>query len=186
VHVRTEHDHGLRPFHSTESGRPADMALEVILQACRRSSVLPAAAVGRLFLQTARSCARTPAGALPAIRSSGAESDFSPDTVRSTLARTATSASHSSHAASSPQDGVRGSRGAARRAAWAVAIARRLSSPKLLLTSEAGVCSQPGWPPAHRPDGQSGWRRSRPTLPHNQHSRFASRSRDCDISASGK
>jgi hypothetical protein len=79
------------------AGRFSFVRTEVILQACRRSSVPPAAGVGWLFLQTARSCARTPADAPPVVPILGGESDFSPDTVRSTLARTATSASHGSH-----------------------------------------------------------------------------------------
>ena len=63
------------------AGRFSFVRTEVILQACRRSGVPPAAGVGWLFLQTARSCARTPADAPPVIPILGGESDFSPDTL---------------------------------------------------------------------------------------------------------
>jgi hypothetical protein len=68
---------------------------EVILQAVEGRVFAWCGRVG-LFLQMARSCARTPAGALPAIPILRGESDFSPDTVRSTLPRTATRANHGS------------------------------------------------------------------------------------------
>jgi hypothetical protein len=107
------------------------------LQADSRSSELKSLcrpAGGRVFArcgrwravsQTARSCARTPVGAPPAIRILRGESDFSPDTVRSTSARTATPARRSSHRREPLRRSA--SEAAARypsRAAWAVAIAR--------------------------------------------------------------
>jgi hypothetical protein len=70
------------------------------------------------------------------------------------LPRTATPASHGSHRRDLTADGVRGSGEAPVTGGWAVAIARG-SSPRLSLPSEAGVCSQPGWAPAHRPERAS-------------------------------
>jgi hypothetical protein len=137
------------------AGRFWFVRTEVLLRACRRSSVPPAAGVGRLFLQTARSCTRAPARARPAIPIPRGESDFSPDTVRPTLCpaqrpRRAMAPT----AATSQQTASEGSGEAPVTGGWAVAIARG-SSPRLSLPSEAGVCSQPGWAPAHRPERAS-------------------------------
>jgi hypothetical protein len=86
----------------TDSGLAADRSIGILNENALfagqfwfvRTEVLLRPAEGRVFrllrplagayLQTARSCARTPARALPAIPILGGESDFSPETVRST------------------------------------------------------------------------------------------------------
>ena len=73
----------------------------------------------------ARSCARTPARARPAIPIPRGESDFSPDTVgQPPLPRTTTPASHGSHRRDLTADGVRGSGAVSVTGGWTVVIAR--------------------------------------------------------------
>jgi hypothetical protein len=129
----------LRPVGLKPDSRPADrrrlrgnaryagrfwvVRTEVPLQARRRSSVLPAAAVSRLALQTARSRERMPADAIPAIPLLGA----SPVSVRKPRTQ--------------------------RRGACHGRGNRSGSIAEAVAHIEAGVCSQPGWAPAHRRSG---------------------------------